>query len=173
MQKPTLPLCVASLQYNKINTPGKKPSINDLGIGIKMSQFPYHSREIILRGVLYFSPKFPHRIKTMCYTSSGRLQNVQLLGLSFLPCWRRQWHPTPVLLPGKSHGQRSLVGCSPWGRQESDTTERLHFDFSLSCIGEGNGNPTPVFLPGESQGRQSLVGCRLWGRIESDTSEAT
>ena len=39
--------------------------------------------------------------------------------------WRRQWHPTPVRLPG----------------EESDTTERLHFHFSLSCIGEGNGNP--------------------------------
>ena len=48
--------------------------------------------------------------------------------------------PTPVLLPGKSHGRRSLVGCSPWGRKELDTTERLHFHFSLSCIGEGNGN---------------------------------
>ena len=55
--------------------------------------------------------------------------------------WRRQWHPTPVLLPGKSHGWRSLEGCSPWGRWGSDTTERLHFHFSLSCIGEGNGNP--------------------------------
>ena len=55
--------------------------------------------------------------------------------------WRRQWHPTPVLLPGKSHGRRSLVGCSPLGVEESDTTERLHFHFSLSCIGEGNGNP--------------------------------
>ena len=54
---------------------------------------------------------------------------------------RRQWHPTLVPLPGKSHGRRSLVGCSPWGREESDTTERLHFPFSLSCIGEGNGNP--------------------------------
>ena len=54
---------------------------------------------------------------------------------------RRQWGPTPVLLPGKSHGQRSLVGCSPWGREESGTTEQLHFHFSLSCIGEGNGNP--------------------------------
>ena len=54
---------------------------------------------------------------------------------------RRQWHHTPVLLPGKSHGWRSLVGCSPWGRKESDTTERLPFHFSLSCIGEGNGNP--------------------------------
>ena len=40
---------------------------------------------------------------------------------------RRQWHPTPVLLPGKSHGQRSLVGCSPWGSEELNTTERLHF----------------------------------------------
>ena len=55
--------------------------------------------------------------------------------------WRRQWHPTPVLLPGKSHGWRSLVGCSPWGRWELDTTELLHFHFSLSCPGKGNGNP--------------------------------
>ena len=55
--------------------------------------------------------------------------------------WRRWWHLTPVLLPGKSLGWRSLEGCSPWGRTESDTTERLHFQFSLSCIGEGNGDP--------------------------------
>ena len=54
---------------------------------------------------------------------------------------RRQWHPSPVLLPGKFHGWRSLVGCSPWGGKESYTTERLHFHFSLSCIGEENGNP--------------------------------
>ena len=53
---------------------------------------------------------------------------------------RRQWHPTPVLLPGKSHGQRSLEGCSPWGRWGSNRTKWLHFHFSLSCIGEGNGN---------------------------------
>ena len=59
----------------------------------------------------------------------------------FLSPWRRQWHPTPVLLPGKSHGRRSPVGCSPWGRWELGMTERLHFHFSLSCIGEGNGNP--------------------------------
>ena len=49
---------------------------------------------------------------------------------------RRQWQPTPVLLPGKSHGRRSLVGCSPWGCEELDMTERL-----LSWIGERNGNP--------------------------------
>ena len=54
---------------------------------------------------------------------------------------RRQWHPTPVLLPGKSCGRRSLEGCNPWSHKESHTTERLHFHFSLSRIGEGNGNP--------------------------------
>ena len=54
---------------------------------------------------------------------------------------RRRWHPTSVLSPGKSHGRRSLVGCSPWGRKELDTTERLRFHVSLSCTGEGNGNP--------------------------------
>ena len=54
---------------------------------------------------------------------------------------RRQWHPTSVLLPGKSHGQRSLVGYSPWGLEESDMTERLPFHFPLSYIGEGNGSP--------------------------------
>ena len=58
-----------------------------------------------------------------------------------LVCGRRQWHSTPVLLPRKSHGWRSLVGRSPWGHWGSDTTEGLHFHFSLSCVGEGNGNP--------------------------------
>ena len=55
--------------------------------------------------------------------------------------WRRKWHPTPVLLCGKSHGWRSLVGCSPWGCKNLDTTGWFHLHFSLSCIGEGNGNP--------------------------------
>ena len=59
----------------------------------------------------------------------------------FISVLVRQWQPAPVLLPGKSHGQRSLVGCSPWGGEDSDTTEQLHFHFSLSCIGEGNGTP--------------------------------
>ena len=54
--------------------------------------------------------------------------------------WRRKWQPTPVFLPGESEGQGSLVGCHLWGRTESDMTERLYFHFSLSCIGEGNGN---------------------------------
>ena len=76
---------------------------------------------------------------------SGLLSYLNLVLFSYvflMPVfWRRWWPPTPVRLPGKSHGRRSLVGCSPWGRWGSDTTERLHFHFSLSCIGEGNGNP--------------------------------
>ena len=63
------------------------------------------------------------------------------LSLSTRTWQRRQWHPTPVPLPRESHGRRSLVGCGPWDRWESDTTEGLHFHFSLSCIGEENGNP--------------------------------
>ena len=51
--------------------------------------------------------------------------------------------PAPVHVAGQSHGRRSLVGCCPWGREESGTTERLHFHPSLSCIREGNGNPLP------------------------------
>ena len=71
-------------------------------------------------------------------------QNITLkikLRMFILNSQKRQWHPTPVLLPGKSHGRRSLVDCGPWGREESDMTERLHFHVSLLCIGEGNGNP--------------------------------
>ena len=90
---------------------------------------------------------------------------------------RRHWHPPPVLLPGKSHGWRSLVGCSPCDRKESDTTERLHFHFSLSLFTfmhwRRKWQPTPVFLPGESQGQGSQVGCRLWGHTESNTTEVT
>ena len=58
---------------------------------------------------------------------------------------RRQWQPTPVLSPGKSHGWRSVVGYSLRGCEESDITERLHSNFSFSCTGEGNGNPLQYF----------------------------
>ena len=68
---------------------------------------------------------------------------LQRIGQDWVTNRRRQWHPTPVLLPGESHGRGSLVGCRLWGRTESDTAERLHFHFSLSCLGEGNGNPLP------------------------------
>ena len=63
------------------------------------------------------------------------------LGEAFMAYLEKEMATTPALLPRKSHEQRSLVGYGPWGCEESDTTERLHFNFSLSCIGKGNGNP--------------------------------
>ena len=96
---------------------------------------------------------------------------VRLLG----ELWRRKWQPTPVFLPGKSHGQRSLVGYSPWGCKELDTIERLHSLHTLSlekamatpALPTPN-SPPPVFLPGESHRQRSLVGHGPW---ESDTTE--
>ena len=93
------------------------------------------------------SVMFDQSSEHSCLTKSVRAVNhykyrFRIVANIYNPLqWRRQWHPTPVLLPGKSHGWRGLVGCSPWGHKESDKTERLHIDFSLSCIGEGNGNP--------------------------------
>ena len=95
-----------------------------------------------LTGLVSLQFKGPWRV-----FSSATIQKHQFFS-SQLSLWssahihrRRQWQPTPSLLPGKSHGWRSLVGCSPWGHEELDMTEGLHFHFSLSCIGEGNGNP--------------------------------
>ena len=85
---------------------------------------------------------------------------------------RRQWHPTPVLLPGKSHGWRSLEGCSPWGHEESDTTEQLHVHFSLSCIGEGNGNPLQYSCL-ENPRDGGAWWAAVYGVTESDTAETT
>ena len=72
--------------------------------------------------------------------------------------WKIPWTEEPA------------VGCGPWGREESDTTERLHFLFTFMHW-RRKWQPTPVFLPGESQGQDSLVGCHLWGRTESDATE--
>ena len=86
---------------------------------------------------------------------------------------RRRWHPTPVLLPGKSHGRRSLVGCSPLGSRGVRHDRATSLSFFTFMHWRRQWQPTPVFLPGESQGRGSLVGYRLWGRTESDTTEVT
>ena len=85
---------------------------------------------MILSSNLHFSPH-------PCSDAINRVFLVTQfipITISSVNLWRRQWHPTPVLLPGKSHGRRSLVGCSPGGREESDTTERLHFDFSFHAL---------------------------------------
>ena len=87
--------------------------------------------------------------------------------------WKRQWQPTPVLLPGISHGRRCPVGYSPWGREESDMTEQLYFHFSHFTFmnWRRKWQPTPVFLPGKSHGQKSLVDYSPWCCKELDTSE--
>ena len=81
-----------------------------------------------------------------------RIQFSAPLGLMFKgSSWRRQWHPTPVLLPGKSHGRRSLVGCSPWGHKES-YTKATSLSLFIFMYWRRKRQPTPVLLPGESQG---------------------
>ena len=108
-------------------------------------------------------------------TEKGRMQTAPLSLIVLVifrgPDQRRQWHPTPVLLSGKSHGRGSLVGSMGLLRVGHDWATSLSiFTFMLW---RGKWQPTPVFLPGESQGRGSLVGCCLWGRTESDTTEVT
>ena len=60
------------------------------------------------------------------------MQETWVWSLGWKVPWRRKWQPTPVLLPGKSHGQRSLTSCSPWGRKGLDTTEQLHLHFTFT-----------------------------------------
>ena len=108
---------------------------------------------------------YSHELKDACSLKESYDQPRQHI-------WRRQWQLTPVLLPGKSNGQRILVGCSPWGRWESDTTERLHFHFSFHALEKEMAIHSSV-LPGESQGWGNPVGCHLWGCTQSDTTEET
>ena len=93
------------------------------------------------------------------HLSTMRKTQVESLGWKD-PC-RRKWQPTPVLLPGKSHGWINMVGYSPWGHKESDTTERLHFQFSLSCIGESPMATWRIPGRGEPGGRSSMWSHRV------------
>ena len=108
-------------------------------IGLELYKKFFFVYWILLKEVINFVPLDDSKNK-MDLHASGIINNLFCMEVEDGP-WRRQGQPTPVLLPGNAYGWRSLVGCSPWGREVSDTTERLHFHFSLSCIGEGNGNP--------------------------------
>ena len=77
---------------------------------------------------------------------------------------RRQWQPIPVLLPGKSHGQRSLVGCSPWGHKGSNTTEWLHFHTLEKKMATHS-----IILAWKIPGTGSLVGCLPGASVRNST----
>ena len=91
-------------------------------------------------------------------------------------CQRRQWQPTPVLLPGNSHGRRSLVGCSPWGLRESDTTEWLHFTFHFHALEKEMATHSSVLawrIPGTGEpGGLSSLGSYRVGHDWSDLAAA-
>ena len=85
---------------------------------------------------------------------------------------RRQSHPTPVLLPGKSHGWRSLVGCSPWVAESWTRLSDFTFTFHFHALEKEMATHSSV-LAWRIPGTGSLVGCRLWGRTESDMTGVT
>ena len=90
--------------------------------------------------------------------------------------WRRQWQPTPVLSPGKSHWQRSLVGCSPWGRWELDTTEQLNFPFPFHALEKEMATHSSVLdwrIPGTGEpGGLLSMGSHRFGHDWSDLAAA-
>ena len=75
------------------------------------------------------------------------MQKTQLQSLGQEDSWRREWQPTPVFLPGESHWQRGLVGYSPWGHKESDTTEQLTLDVYLTGFDKSHCSVSPVAGP--------------------------
>ena len=94
-----------------------------------------------------------------------------------LVSWRRrQWHPTPALLPGESSGQKSLVGCSPWGPEESDTTEWLHFTFQFHALEKEMATHSSIFawrIPGMGDpGGLPSMGSHRVGHDWSDLAAA-
>ena len=99
--------------------------------GTLKSLLQHHSSKAsILRRSAFFTVQLSHPYMTIGKTIAltrltfvGKVMSLLFNMLSRLAGWRRKWQPTPVFLPGESHGRRSLVGCSPWGRTESDTTE--------------------------------------------------
>ena len=101
----------------------------------------------------------PGRLQSMGLLRFGHgwVTSISLsLSLFTFMHWRRKWQPTPVLLPGESHGQRSLVGCSPWGHWVGhDRATSLSLFTFLHW--RRKWQPTPVFLSGESHGQRSLA----------------
>ena len=161
------------LSSNKASPLGPSPPLHCTAVGLERRRATPHPCVRVPRGS---TVQFPQ------VATGGRCDSSLVL-LKALPFqrWeqpsnfraRRQWHPTPILLPGKI----------PWteepGRLQSMGSLRVGHDWATSLwiftfmLWRRKWQPTPVFLPGESHGQRSLVGCCLWGRTESDTTEAT
>ena len=115
-------------------------------------------------------PTKVHLVKAMVFPKKSECWRIDAFEL--LHWWRLLRVPwtarrsnQSILKAGKSHGWRSLVGYSPWGRKESDMTERLSLSLEKEMATQSR------TLPGKSHGQRSLVGYSPWGRKESDTTE--
>ena len=95
------------------------------------------TRSFILREILNKYTLVPQTVKNL---TAMQATQVQSLGLRKVH-WKREWQPTLVFLPEEFRGQRNIVGCSPWSRKESDTTEQLTFSLFTYC------HWLPVCLP--------------------------
>ena len=129
------------------------------------------NRSNVVRGSSTCMPQVNHLSTTECFLSF-RLQKYVYTHIRVYVYTGEGHGNLLVFLPGKSHSQRSLGGCIPWGRAESDMTEQLHFHFSLSCIGEGNGNPLQCSCLENPRDRGAWWAA-VNGVAQSDTTEAT
>ena len=150
--------------------------------------------------VIKFGAPYPPLQGSLVTQTLKNLLVMQVRGfnpwIGKMPC-RRAWQPNPIFLPGESHGQRSLVGYSPWSLKEPDTTERLSTHTLLFGLPRCQGGkesacqyrrrrfdplvgkipwrrkwqPSPVFLPGKSHGQRSLAGYSSWGCKELSMPE--
>ena len=146
---------------------------------------------LILCGPLLLLPPIPPSIRVFSNESTLRMRWPEYWSFSFsiiptkeipglisapyLIHRRRQWQPTPVLLPGKSHGQRSLVGCSPWGRNRTRLSD-FTFTFHFHALGREMATHSSVFpwrIPwtGEPGGLPSMGSHRV-GHNWSDLAAA-
>ena len=109
--------------------PGLNPGIFFTAVGKSLNLSINEDNNTCLRGITKSTstPLVAQTVKASTY-NAGDLGSIP--GVGKIP-WRGKWQPTPVLLPGESHGWRSLVGYSPGVRKESHTSERLDFHFSL------------------------------------------
>ena len=97
------------------------------------------------------------------------IQKSKIMASGPISLWQVEWKQCQTLF---FWAPKALVGCSPWGRYESDTTERLYFHFSLSCIGEGNGSPLQYSCL-ENPRDGGAWWAAIYGVAESDTTEVT
>ena len=140
------------------------------------SFLPYNNEDqpymcVCIPSLLGFPPSYFHPTTAHPFPDNYKMviRMLRILNcVPYPPVWRMQWHPTPILSSGKSHGWRSLVGCSMGSLRVGQDWATSLWLFTFMHW-RRKWQPIPMFLPGESQGWGSC----LWGCTESDMAEGT